>query len=273
MPPALRVLVTGAYGLVGNVIYRKLAQSPAAYDVYGLARRQQPSDRLPQGELCAIPSGRLFIANLTDMAALQKAVQGMDVVVHMAADPHKEAAWPSILDNNVIGAYNVFEACRLAGVRRVVYASSLQVIFGYRLDEPYTSLMEGRFDQAPPGSFSRISHTQPARPINLYGASKLWGEALAHVYAYRDGLSCLCLRIGWVLADEPPDDLSYPAHWCSKRDVAQLVELCINAPASLRFDVFYALSESVYNFADIQHARDVLGYAPQDKTESAASRG
>ncbi len=239
MARAKRVLVTGVYGLVGNVAYRKLRESPEAYDVYGLARRQHPSDRLPESDLCVLADDKLFVANLTDMAAMQKAVQGMDVVVHMAANPNGDAPWESILSDNIVGTYNVFEACRLAGVERIVSASSVQTVHGYWLQEPYQSLIEGRLDD-------------------------ISAEALAHVYAYRHHMSCVCLRIGGVVAEEPPPVNVARTQWCSRRDIAQIIERCINAPASLRFDVFFGLSDSDRNFADIQHTRDVLGYEPQD---------
>lgn len=264
MAQAKRVLITGAYGLIGNTVYRTLIKFPDAYDVYGLARRQHPSDRLPASDLCAIPDDRLFVAGLSDVSALQKAVQGMDVVVHMAANPNAEAEWESVLNDNIIGTYNVFEASRQAGVKRIVSASSMQVIHGYSLDEPYASLSRGDFTRFPPDGFARLTTTQPTRPMNLYGASKVWGEALAYLYAYAHGLSCICLRIAWVLAEEPPPDADARVHWCSRRDVAQLVQRSIDAPDSLRFDVFFGLSDSDYNIGDIQHARDVLGYQPQD---------
>jgi nucleoside-diphosphate-sugar epimerase len=267
-----RVLITGVYGLVGNVVYRRLIDSPAVYDVFGLVRRRQPSDRLPADHLCPVPDDHLLVANLTDMPAVQRAAQGMDVIVHMAADPNGGAAWQSVLENNIIGSYNVFEAGRLAGVKRIIYASTMQVVHGYGKEEPYASLMRGDFANTPPGSFAPVSHLQPPRPLNLYASSKVFGEALAHTYAHSHGLSCICLRIGWVADPEPPNDRSIAAHWCSQRDIAQLVQRCIDAPAGLRFDIFHGLSQSVYNMADIQHARDVLGYAPQDEIKNADKR-
>lgn len=112
-----------------------------------------------------------------------------------------------------------------------------------------------------------ITHTQPTRPLNFYACSKVFGEALAHMYAQAHGMSCICLRIGWVTSD---DQLAHPGArmlWCSQRDIVQLVERCINAPQSLRFDVFFGQSDNLYNLVDIQHARDVLGYTPQDRAE------
>jgi NAD+ dependent glucose-6-phosphate dehydrogenase len=259
-----QVLITGANGLVGNLVYARLAVQPESYEVYGMLRHQQPSARAAGAEFVAIPEQRQRVADLTDFAAVQRAVTGMDVVVHMAADPDGRSGWESVLNSNIIGAYHVFEACRIAGVKRVVFASTNQVVFGYGAEEPYTSLVKGQFDALPLQEVPPIRHDQPARPLNLYGCSKVFGEALAHMYAFKAGMSCICLRIGWVLAD---DSVRSRVLWCSQRDIVQMVERCILAPDSLRFDVFFGQSDNQYNFVDIQHARDVLGYEPQDRAE------
>ena len=62
--------------------------------------------------------------DLTDFESVRAAMQGVDSVVHMGADSSSRAPWESILNNNIIGTYNVYEAARLEGVRRVVFAST-----------------------------------------------------------------------------------------------------------------------------------------------------
>jgi nucleoside-diphosphate-sugar epimerase len=218
-------------------------------------------------EFQTIPAERLRLADLTDFAAMQRAVEGMDVVVHMAADPNGNAPWENVLNSNIIGTYHVFEASRLAGVKRVVYASTNMVVFGYIADEPFKSLREGRFDEVAPEEIPRVNHTQPTRPTTYYACSKVFGEALAHMYSQVHGMSCICLRIGWVTAEDHPPRPHARMLYCSQRDIVQLVERCINAPDSLRFDVFFGQSDNPYNLVDIQHAKDMLGYAPQDNAE------
>jgi nucleoside-diphosphate-sugar epimerase len=191
----------------------------------------------------------------------------MDVVVHLAAEPDGTASWDSVLRNNIVGAHNVFEACRQAGVKRVVYASTNQVVFGYRHDPSYQRLFASAVDASVTDAPPPIDHTQPTRPLNDYACSKVFGEALAHMYAYTHGLSCLCLRIGWVVADDRVPDARAQLLWCSQRDIVQIIERCIAAPASLRYDVFFAQSANHHNLVDIQHARDVLGFDPQDRAE------
>jgi nucleoside-diphosphate-sugar epimerase len=261
-----RVLVTGAYGLVGNVIFCRLASDPDRYDVYAFSRRRHQSDRLPQGTLCPVPESQLIVGDLTDLATIQGAVHGMDTVVHMAAEPSGQAGWESILHSNIIGSYHVFEACRLAGVKRVIFASSMQVNFGTKADEPYSSIYAGLHERLPT-EIPPVTHEQPTRPTNLYASSKVWGEALAHTYAHTHGMSCICLRIAWVTAEDRPPVPDARYEWCSQRDIAQLVERCINAPDDVRFDVFYGASNGQYRWVDIEHARQVVGYEPQDWAE------
>lgn len=262
-----RVLVTGANGLIGNSIFAHLAARPERYEVFGTSRREQPSSRVGQGEFYKIATDHLKVFDLTDFEAMKRAVDGMDVIVHMAADPDGRSGWESVLHSNIIGARNLFESAREAGVKRIVYASTNQVIFGYRSEEPYRALLEGRI--ASNGRPQPIRHDQPVRPPNLYACSKVFGEALARMYSDVHGMSCICLRIGWVTADDSVPNRSL---WCSRRDIVQLVERCIEAPESLRFDIFFGHSNNELNLVDIDHAREVLGYAPRDRAEEHVSQ-
>jgi nucleoside-diphosphate-sugar epimerase len=258
-----KIMITGAHGLIGNLVYSHLANQPDQYSPFGMVRRAAPSARAQSADFHPIPEERLRFADLTDLPAVQRAFAGMDTVVHMAADPGV-GQWESVLNNNIIGAYNVFEAARAAAVQRVIFASTNQVVFGYRSDEPYQSLFRGDFASVSLESYRPIEHTQPVRPINYYACSKVFGEALAYMYASAHNISAICLRIGWVLSD---DSMRSRILWCSQRDIVQLVQRCIDAPLSLRFDIFFGQSDNQYNLVDIQHARDVLGYAPLDRAE------
>jgi nucleoside-diphosphate-sugar epimerase len=261
-----KVLITGVYGLIGNVVYRELLKYPNLYDVYGLSRRNAPSERIPEDETVILPDHHFTLTNLNNFEGIQKAVTGMDTVIHMAADPSGSRGFDSILQSNLIGAYHIFEACRMADVKRIVYASSIQVSFGYWDTEPYKTLREARFDEVHL-PIPRVTTDMVTRPLNLYASSKVWGEALAHTYAHRYALSCLCLRIGWVVSeDRPPIPRAIP-EWCSQRDIAQLVKKCVDAPDSLRFDIFYGLSNNCYGWVDIEHAKQVLGFDPVDSAE------
>jgi NAD+ dependent glucose-6-phosphate dehydrogenase len=266
MMSAKKVLITGVYGLIAGAIYEHLCAQPELYEAYGLARRRQPSARVAPDKRIDIPEERFVQSDLSNLEEVTTAVQGMDVVVHMAAEPDPWAEWATILASNIVGAYHVFEACRLAGVKRVVYASSVMVSWGYRDVEPYKAITEMRYDDIT-APVPIVTHEWPTRPCDLYASSKVFGEALAHTYAHRHGLSCLCLRIGSVVAEDRPISPDLLAVWCSQQDIVQLVERCIQAPDILRHGVFYGVSDNRWRWVDIEHARQVLGYKPQDRSE------
>ncbi len=260
-----KVMITGVHGLIAGAVYEHFRAQPERYEPYGLARRRAPSDRVAEGKALEIAEDRFFLADMSDPAAVERAFRGMDVVVHMAAVPNPAAPFEAIVESNVIGGYNAFEACKRAGVRRIVYASTVMVSWNCQLEEPYKSIREGRFT-GDPKEIPMVLATDPPRPSEPYSASKVWGEALARFYADQ-GLSALCIRIGWVNAEDRCTNPKLDPVWCSRRDIVQMVERCVNAPDDLMFDVFYGLSDNRYRWADIGHARDVLGYAPQDAAE------
>ena len=116
-----------------------------------------------------------------------------------------------------------------------------------------------------------MTHESPLRPSGLYGASKVWGEALARHYADAHGLSMICLRIGAVNPEDRPLAPRQYSVWCSLRDIAQMIERCIAAPESLRFDVFFVVSDNKWSYRDLNHARTVVGYVPADRAEDHRS--
>lgn len=259
----MRVLVTGVYGLIGWAVYKHLAAQPDKYDVYGLARRRQPSIRVAGDERISIPDDHFFLSNLSNIPELVRAFQGIDVIVHMAANPDEFSSWETIVPSNVLGALFVYEACQQAGVKRIIQASSLMVNWGYRGAEPYKAITEGRLADVP-ARIPIVTKDMPTHPQDVYSCSKVWAEALARTYSDRCGLSALCLRIGWVVAEDRVPEPNEGPIWCSQRDIVQLVEKAIHAPAELKFDIFYGVSNSKYRWVDIEHGRQVLGFEPQD---------
>ena len=262
-----KVLVTGVYGLIAGAVYRHLQAQPDRYDAYGLARRSQPSERAPKEGKLEIPEDKFILADLANYSAVAKAIEGMDVVVQLAADPRPDASWESLLGSNIVGPRNVLEAAHSTGIERVVFASSIMVSWGYQQEDPYKAIAEGRFDDIDVDELHTITHEWPHRPTSLYPASKIWGEALARYYADVHKMSVPCLRIGWVNAEDHPRDERGGAIWCSQRDVVQLIQRTIEAPEDLRFDIFYGVSNNRWCWVDIDHPREVLGYIPADSAE------
>lgn len=227
-----RVLVTGAEGTIGGAVRRHLGDR---YELVSLG-----------GD----------ISKLEEIAA---GFAGIDSVVHLAADASEQAPWDSVLPNNIVGTYNVFEAARRAGVRRVVFASSNHVMGMYELDgapEIY------RLDDP------RVyDHTDEIRPDSLYAVSKVFGEALGRFYMERHGLDVFCLRIGMVRPDDDPTAAEprerARAMWQSQRDCAELIGCCLDAEG-VRWAVVYGISDNPRKFWDLSHARELLGYEPRD---------
>lgn len=245
-----RVLVTGMSGLIGGVVRRQLQHK---HELSALNR----SD---------IPGVKTFQADISDLTAIRPAFEGQDCVVHLAAMLGMNSTDEEMLQVNVIGTYNVFMAARDAGVKRIVYASSGATISGYERIEPYKSLVEERYEDAP-ASWPIITHETPMRPNGVYGASKIWGEALARHLTDTNDISIICLRFGHVTKEDRPVIPRDWSMWCSRRDAGNMVELCLDAPDELTFDVFYVVSDNKWRYRDIDHAREVLGYESHDNAE------
>jgi nucleoside-diphosphate-sugar epimerase len=245
----MKVLVTGMSGLIGGAMRRHL--DPAAYELRSLARRAVEG----------VPSHR---ADIGDLEAIQPAFAGVDAVVHLAAAVGNPP-FDTVLRTNVVGTYNVFEAARRAGVKRVIFASSGATVSGWEREEPYRAIADGRYDGL--RDWPMITHTTPLRPSGIYGASKIWGEALGREYSDTHGLSVLCVRIGRVRAEDRPHAARDFAVYCSQRDVARMVERCLAAPPTVRFDIFFVTSRNRWGYRDLDHARAVIGFEPLDAAE------
>ena len=247
------MLVTGLSGLIGGALHRELA---GKYALRALNRRP-------------VANVECHLADLGDLDAIKPAFADVDAVVHLGAAAGDNNAPADIMRSNVSGTYNVFEAARLAGVARVIFASSGATVSGWEKDPPLSHLVAGRYDEAK--GFTRLTHESPTRPSGLYGASKIWGEALARHYADTYGMSMICVRIGRVHEGDRPASVRDFSVWCSQRDVVSMIARCLTAPASLRFDVFFATSENRWNYRDLDHPKKVLGWTPLDRAEDHRS--
>lgn len=244
-----RVLVTGMSGLIGSALRKRLDGRLA---LRALNRRDIAGVECRRGDIA-------------DLAAIEPAFKDVDVVVHLAAAAGGSVPWESILQNNLVGTYNVLEAARRAGVRRVIFASSGATVTGYEQDEPYASLVAGKTSGLT--SWPMLTEEAPVRPAALYGVSKVYGEALGRQYADEHGLSVLCIRIGRVKAEDRPTTPRDFSVWLSQRDCVQIIERAIDAPADLRFGVFFATSDNRWSYRDLGQARSALGFQPQDRAE------
>ena len=154
---------------------------------------------------------------------------------------------------------NFFEAAKVQGARRVVFASSHQAMRLYEDQEPYALVLAGGLR---PPDFEPIRVDMPFRPSGFYGASKAFGEILGRVYADHYGLSVLCIRIVQVNRENRP----HSPRWFSHDDVEQMVRCCIEAK-DIKFGVYYGVSGNSHAVWDLSNSRRDLGYRPKDRHE------
>lgn len=256
MSQKLKLLVTGLNGVVGQALRPALE---ARYEISALSRSGVKGLR-PE---------RVFKADIADINSLYPALKDIDVVLNLAAGGGQSSAegmnagWDVMLRDNIVGTYNVLEAAKQSGVKRVVLASSGAVANGYEQAEPYKSLVSEK--EIPlPDKWDMVNEYSEPKPISLYGVTKLFGEDLGRFYAATSDMSVINLRISYCLADDAAGPGRGQANWSSHRDLQQLTTLCIEAPPEIKFDIFWATSDNRKLFRDNSHAKKVLGYRPQD---------
>jgi len=245
-----KVLITGMSGLIGGILRNHL-ENLDGYELSALNRSRV------EGVNC-------FQADISDFEAIKPAFEGQDVVVHLAAYLGGQD-WEGQLKGNIIGVYNVYEAARLAGVKRVVFASSGNAIRGFERVPPYSDIAAGNYDKVPE-DFPKLTHEQ-TRPAAIYGAAKVFGEALGRHFADTTDVSIICLRIGMVTRGNRPREMRERAIYLSHNDIAQALEKCIKAPENVKYDIFQATSNNKWNYRDLEHFREVAGYVPQDSAD------
>jgi uronate dehydrogenase len=227
-----RVLLTGAAGDIGQRLRTLLKP---IYPQLRLSDVKKPGDLRSEEEF--IP------AELGDLAQVEGAVAGCEGIIHLGGHS-VEGSWETILNANIIGCRNLFEAARRQGVGRVVFASSNHAVGFYP-------------------RVKRIGTDVTVRPDTRYGLSKAFGEALGALYADKYGLRVLCLRIG-NLGDKPLDQRRL-AIWLSPADLVQLIRIGLEHP-ELEYEIFYGASFNERTWWDNTRAY-TFGYRPTGRAE------
>jgi nucleoside-diphosphate-sugar epimerase len=230
------VLLTGAAGRIGT------AFREAHGERYRFRLADLDTDTLAD---TPGPDHEVVRLDIAEAGACREACAAIDTVVHLAADPSTEADWESsLLPNNISGVVNIFRAASEAGCRRVIFASSVHAVGGLQ--------DEGIADDAPP------------RPVNLYGASKVFGEAVASTYAAA-GLSGIAIRIGAYDAPwfHERGDATAAMAYVSARDLNDLLVRCIETE-DISYAIVAGISDNARKRFDLIQTRSLLGYAPRD---------
>lgn len=291
------VALTGASGLVGGICREHWAMEPPTFDAF----RLRLLDIVPLPETSLRHHEEYRQVDITSLDELTSALEGCEYVVHLAAYPGAGPGYelgdtlsPTLLQLNVVGCYNAFEAARRADCKRLVFCSSIGAVDGYRncgiVDTPWDA---------------------PVWPTTVYGATKCFGEALGRTYATSHGLSCIVVRLcnpgfsqrqgrtadlnvpgeqaeqtaveagmARLQAGEWGDMAKMPQSGMSPRDCAGLFASCLTCsderlqqaqPASTpaNFAIVNGISEHLLGWLDREVAKQVVGFVPRDGTAFA----
>jgi uronate dehydrogenase len=232
-----RVLLTGAAGGLGKVLRPGLKPH---------AKVLRVSDREVLG---AAQAGEEVVhCELADKAGVERLVEGCDAIVHFGGIS-TEGRFEPILQANIVGVFNIYEAARHHGVKRVVFASSNHVVGFYR----QTDVLDADV---------------PMRPDGLYGVSKCFGESLSSFYHDRHGIETACLRIGSSFPE--PRDRRMLSTYLSYADLVELVRACLYAPR-VGHTVIYGVSDNKVTWWDNSKAGHI-GFKARDSSEKFRSR-
>jgi uronate dehydrogenase len=227
-----RLLITGAAGGLGKVLRKRLAP---------FAKTLRLSDVRSLGE--GAPNEELMQCDLGDAAAVDELLCGVDAVVHLGGISVEDAFAP-ILNANIVGIYNLYQAARKHDVKRIVYASSNHVIGFYKQTD-------------------KIDPDVPMRPDTMYGVSKGFGELLSRFYYDRYGIETVCVRIG--SCKEEPADRRMLATYLSYDDLTELMRCALLTP-QVGHTIIYGVSDNRDAWWDNGKAAH-LGYRPKDNSE------
>ncbi|MBC7436200.1 MAG: NAD(P)-dependent oxidoreductase [Bdellovibrionales bacterium] len=227
-----RLLLTGAAGGLGKQLRTRLKANCNILRLSDVA------------EFGAAEAGEeVMLADLGDARAVDVMVAGVDAIVHLGGIS-VDGPFAPILNANIVGLYNLYEAARRHSVKRVLFASSNHVMGFYTQGET-------------------IHADSPARPDSLYGLSKAFGEDLSRFYFDRYGIETVCIRIGSSFLE--PRDRRMLATWLSYDDLHRLVTACLTTPV-VGHSIIYGMSDNAVTWYDNSRARHI-GYRPQDSSD------
>jgi uronate dehydrogenase len=233
-----RILLTGAAGGIGSRLREGLREGR---DELRLSDREhvEPAPGTPE---------TFVLADLVDLSAVADAVDGIDAIVHLGGHPD-EASFDHLAGSNIQGTFNLFEAARRAGVKRVIYASSNHATGFYATQH-------------------QLVGDEPTRPDSLYGVTKVFGEAVGSLYADKFGLQVIAVRIGSF--ETTPSEPRHLSTWLSPPDALRLFTACLS-PVDVHFMILYGVSANTRTWWPLTEAAKAIGYQPRDNAEEFAA--
>ena len=195
------------------------------------------------------------MADLSDLEALQAALDGVEALVHLAATPDDvEDPVNNLFPPNITGLYHTLELAREAGVQRLVLPSSGQVNWFRNFEGPWP-----------------LDETVPVSPKGWYAATKMFLESIGHSYAATHGMSVIIARLGWCPRDEGQvreiaDETIYQDVYLSPADAGRFFIGCVEAAPEVRYEILYATSKPVETLRyRLDRAREIAAFEPQEQ--------
>ncbi len=233
------VVVTGSSGRIGRAVVQELQSR--GHPVRGF-------DRVPTPGLAD-----MVVGTLTSEADVARAMRGAAGLVHLAATPDDDDFFKEIVPNNVVGVYHVLEQAAQAGVKRLVLASSGQVIWYERFRGPWPIGVD----------------VQPT-PRYWYAAAKVFLEAAGRAFAEKFGQSVISVRLGWCPRTKEQVEEIAASDWAqdvylSPGDAGRFFTAAVEAPTEIGYAVLYATSRPRRQaYVDLEPARRLIGWEPQE---------
>lgn len=235
--PFQRLLLTGAGGGLGTLLRERIkpwAEVIRVSDVRDLPAAQAGEE--------------VVRCDLADRDAVLALLDGVDAVLHFGGVSVEEEA-SKIVQANIVGLHNLYEAVHKHGIRRVIYASSSHVVGFY----PTTEVVDA---------------SAPLRPDCLYGVSKCFGEALSRYYYDRFGIETVCLRIGSSFED--PRNARMMVTFLAHEDLVELVRCALFTPR-VGHTITFGVSDNTVRWWDNRQAAH-LGFVPKHSSRPYAER-
>src|SRR5580704_7554711 len=238
MRPVKKIALSGAGGQLGRVLRKALLERGANLRS---AAGSRPLEPIVDGE-------DVMHGDLRDPAIVDRLLNGVDVLIHLAGTS-VERPLPEIIENNLVGLYQVYEGLRRNKVRRVIFASSNHAFGMHSVKD-------------------KLKLDAPFRPDGFYGLSKVWGEAMTRMYWDKHGIEGISVRIGTSF-DKPPADFRQLSTWFGTDDLVHLMMQCISVP-NVGYMTVWGVSNNTRSYWDNTGA-EKLGFKPKQNSEDFAA--
>lgn len=244
----MKIGITGAEGTIGSVLRKGLSNK---YKIISFTLQTQDFESVQM--------------DLSNNNEIKGKFEGLDALIHLAADPRPEASWESVKKNNLEATYNVYNEVKNAGVKKIIFASTNHTQHGDTLlTTPETlDLKKNKI----------LSLENNTNPDSLYAVSKLFGEDLGKYFSEQHKIKFIGLRIGWIVkGDDPtimcgtPSEDYLRSMYLSHRDCIQAFERALES--SRDFLIAYAISNNSTKVFDLKETSRTLNFYPEDDSEN-----